>query len=91
MPASYQVQFTKSATKEYSTLPRKTQDKIAEALQFLSTNPFSELLKVKKSKGADALYRIRIGDYRVVYEIRLEILLIIVIKIGHRREVYRGV
>jgi len=61
-----------------------------EALAVLSENPYSELLRIKKLRGADALYRIRIGDYRVVYEVRRDRLVVIVIKIGHRGEVYRN-
>jgi mRNA interferase RelE/StbE len=89
MPA-YRVEFVKSAKKEFDGLDRRTQDRLLEALFLLSQNPFSDLLRFKKLKGADALYRIRVGDYRVVYEVRNELLLILVIKIGHRREVYPG-
>lgn len=90
MPAPYRVEFAKSAKQEFDRLPAKIQNKVLEACRILSTNPFSEILKIKKLKGADSLYRIRIGDYRVVYEVRREVLLILVIKIGHRREVYRN-
>ena len=88
--AEYRVEFTKSSRKEFERLPAKLRLKIAEALRVLSQNPYSELLKIKKLKGADALYRIRLGDYRVVYNIRDERLVVIVIKIGHRGQVYRG-
>ena len=83
------VEFVKSSRREFDDLPRKTQDKELEALQLLATNPFSELLRIKKLKGVESLYRFRVGDYRVVYEVRREVLLILVIKIGHRRDVYR--
>ena len=87
--ATYAIEFVKSARKEFERLPIKTRVKTAEALSLLAQNPYSELLKVKKLKGADDLYRIRLGEYRLVYEIRNERLIVIVIKIGHRREVYR--
>ena len=90
MTASYRVEFVKSARKEFDRLPARVQAKIVETLRLLAANPFSELLRIKKLKGADALYRFRIGDYRVVYEIKQEVLLILVIKIGHRSEVYRN-
>jgi mRNA interferase RelE/StbE len=54
----------------------------------LSQNPFSELLNVKKLKGSEGVFRFRLGDYRVLYEVRKERLIVLVIKIGHRREVY---
>ena len=85
----YSVQFVKGAQKEFDRLPEKLQSKTAEALTLLSQNPYSELLKVKKLKGTGELYRIRLGDYRVVYEIRNKILIVVVIKIGHRSDVYK--
>jgi mRNA interferase RelE/StbE len=85
----YRVEFVKSARKEFEQLPAKIRAKTTEALHLLSQNPHSELLKVKKLKGADELYRIRLGDYRVIYELINERLIVLVIKIGHRREVYR--
>ena len=87
--AVYRVEFTKSAKREFDDLSTTIQEKVLEALGFLSQNPFSDFLRIKKLKGAATLYRIRVGDYRVVYEIRGTTLVIVVIKIGHRREVYR--
>lgn len=87
--ANYRVEFVKSAQKEFEQLPKKIRSKTAEALSLLAQNPYSELLNVKKLKGAEDVYRFRIGDYRVLYEIRNKRLLVIVIKIGHRGDVYR--
>lgn len=87
---TYRVEFTKSAQKEFLKLNRTIQEKVVSALGVLSANPFSELIKFKKIKGSFCLYRIRIGDYRVVYEILNETLKVVVIKVGHRRDVYRG-
>lgn len=85
----YSVKFTKSANKEFSQLSAAIKQKIIDAIELISTNPYSELLKVKKLKGAPSLYRVRIGDYRVVYEVKKDVLVIVIIKIGHRKEVYR--
>ncbi len=87
--AIYRVEFVKSAQKEFDRLSVKTRIKAAEALRLLAQNPYSELLKVKKLKEAENLFRVRLGDYRIVYEIRNDQLIVLVIKIGHRREVYR--
>ncbi len=87
--ARYSVEFTRSAEKEFGRLPRKLQLRAAEAISLLAENPYSELIKAKKLKGAEDLYRIRIADYRIVYELRDERLIVLVIKIGHRREIYR--
>lgn len=87
--SSYRVEFTKSAAREFSRLAKSLQAKISEALEVLVRNPYSDLLRVKRLRGAEALYRIRIGDYRVIYDIRPSILTVVVIKVGHRGEVYR--
>ena len=85
----YQVKFTKSARKEFQRLPDRIQGRVVEALSFLAEHPYTELLQIKKLRGVDELYRIRIGDYRLVYIIEIDELIVIVIKIGHRREIYR--
>lgn len=87
--ADYHIKFVKSAQKEFEKLPKNIKAKTLDALHVLSRNPYSELLRVKRLKGAQALYRIRIGDYRVVYDVRADVLVILVIKIGHRSDVYR--
>ena len=86
---NYRLEFTKSARKEFEKLPDKIRLKTVEALQLLSQNPQTEWLQIKKIKGADYLYRFRVGEYRVVYACRDTVLLILVIKVGHRKEVYR--
>jgi len=86
---AYRVQFKKSARKEFDLLPEPVQNKILEALQLLRVNPYSDLLGIKKLKGVETLYRMRFGDYRMVYEVQKKLLLVLVIKLGHRKEVYR--
>jgi mRNA interferase RelE/StbE len=85
----YAVQFVRSAQKEFDRLPAKLRTKVTEALSLLSQHPYSELLNVKRLKVGNQLYRIRLGDYRIVYEIRDEALVVVVIKIGHRSDVYK--
>lgn len=87
--ARYAVVFKRSALKELETLPDRIQQKILDSVQLLAINPRTELLHSKKLKGADTLFRIRVGDYRVIYTIEDNVIRITVIKIGHRREIYR--
>ncbi len=84
----YQVVFKKSAAKELQGLPQRIQQRILDAVQLLSLNPYTELLQIKKMKGADSLYQVRIQNYRVIYLIENQIIKITIIKIGHRKEVY---
>lgn len=86
---TYRVELTRSAKKEFDRLAGNIQERCLEAFGFLASNPFSEVLNVKKLRGSEPLYRVRIGDYRIVYEIQNKVLVVIVIKIGHRSDVYR--
>ncbi len=85
---TYDIVFKKSALKELQSLPQKIQQKIIDATTLLAVNPYTELLQIKKLKGTDSLYRIRIQDYRIIYLIENNLIKITVIKIGHRKEVY---
>ncbi|MDD5140401.1 MAG: type II toxin-antitoxin system RelE/ParE family toxin [Verrucomicrobiales bacterium] len=76
----------KSVQKELDRLPDEIARRVLARLAGLETNPRPQ--DVKKLKGRDA-WRIRIGDYRVIYEIHDRVLQILVITVGHRREVYR--
>lgn len=89
MDTTYRVELKKSAKKEFDKLPTKAKARILEALRFLGVNPFSELLDIKKLRTPVPLYRLRVGDYRIVYEVLQNQVTVTVIKIGHRREVYR--
>ena len=84
----YEIVFKKSAVKELQALPQRLQQKVLDAIQLLSLNPYTELLQIKKMKGANNLYRIRIQDYRIIYLIESQIIKITIIKVGHRKDVY---
>lgn len=82
----YQINFRSSAVKELRKLPADDRKSVSHAIESLANMPRPK--GVKKMAGAHA-WRIRIGDYRVVYSIEDKQLIIEVIRIGHRREVYR--
>ena len=84
----YEVVFKKSAEKELLRLPTLIQEKMIDAVRLLSMNPFTHLLDTKKLKGADSLFRIRIGDYRLVYSVDGRRVRIVVIRVAHRKGVY---
>jgi mRNA interferase RelE/StbE len=85
----YSVEFTRSAKREFFSLPVEIQDRVLDAIEKLRRNPKTPAVQTRKLAGTDPLFRFRVGDYRVVYELRARQLIILVIKIGHRREVYR--
>ena len=87
--SKYQVQFTKSAAKELKALPKQDAIKLAEAILFLSINPYSDLLNIKKLQSAQGYFRLRVQNYRIIYSVNKDILMIKIIKVGHRKEVYK--
>ncbi len=86
---NWKVLFQKSAFKEYSKLPKKVKVKIDETLEMLSINPLGEVLRFKKIRGKENHYRVRVGDYRIIYTPQNAKLIIRVIRVGHRKDVYK--
>ena len=85
--ASYQIKIKPSASKELERLPRTTIPKIVTAIKELAENPFPQ--GVKKLTGFDRTYRIRVGEYRILYSMYDDILVIEIIRIRHRKDAYR--
>ncbi len=82
----YKVEITKSATKELSKLPINEAVRIVERLKELKNDPRpNSCIKLSGRKGE---YRIRIGNYRALYTIKDKVLLVQVIKIGNRKDIY---
>ena len=85
--ADYQIVFTTSARHELSRLEAKLVRRIFPKIEALTQNPRPK--GCTKLGGADSLWRIRVGDYRVIYSIEEQIVTIEIIAIRHRRDVYR--
>lgn len=86
-PAIHTVVLSHEADKALSALPRQMQVRVIEALDKLAFDPMGAA-GVKALQGRDA-YRLRVGDYRVIYEIEGGALVVLVLRVAHRREVYR--
>lgn len=84
----YQVELKPRADKQLRALPRPVQLRIVRTLDELADDPRPH--GVKKLAGAEDLYRVRVGDYRIVYQIADKRLLVLVVRIGHRRDIYEG-
>jgi mRNA interferase RelE/StbE len=85
----YKIEMTKLARKSYYELPEKVRQSIRVKLERLSESPFASNNNVKRLQGMDHCYRLRIGDFRVLYGVYDDILVIEIIKIAHRKEVYK--
>jgi len=83
----YSIEFKKSAAKALRKIPKSDQKRIAAKIDSLSENLPDPA--ITKMKGDNPFHRIRVGDYRIIYEIHGDILLIVILKISHRKEVYR--
>jgi mRNA interferase RelE/StbE len=83
----HSIEFKPSALKGLKALSYDLRLKISKAVNVLATNPRPS--GCKKLEGQNA-YRIRVGDYRVVYEIHDDVLIVLVVRVAHRREVYKA-
>ena len=84
----YKVLFKPSADRALRKLPRDVQRRIVREAAMLAHEP--RPAGVVKLSGDENLWRIRIGDYRVVYEIHEDRLIVLVLRVAHRKDVYRG-
>jgi mRNA interferase RelE/StbE len=82
----YAVRYSRAAERQFDDLPQTARQRIAPAIDALAEQPRPP--GVVKMKGGEDRWRIRVGDYRVVYEIRDEVLLVLVVRIGRRKDVY---
>lgn len=82
----YAVEFLPSAAKVLSKLETPVRRRIARRIDRLAQDPRGDAVKLR---GADDVWRARAGDYRILYEVEDDRLVILVIKVGHRRDVYR--
>jgi mRNA interferase RelE/StbE len=83
----YQVLISKTARKQLQELPKAIANNISQKIDTLSKDPRPE--GCKKLQGSQDDYRVRVGDYRIVYRIENKMLIVEVIRIGHRKDVYK--
>ncbi|MEH2064052.1 MAG: type II toxin-antitoxin system RelE/ParE family toxin [Nostoc sp.] len=84
---SYKVEILKGALKQLKKLSPELQERIQVKIDNLATEPLPN--GVKKLKGKENAYRIRVGEYRVIYDIFDDILMVNVVEVGHRSKVYK--
>lgn len=84
----HRIIFTKNAAKSLQKMPRNMAELIREKLEAIAIDPHTDLPNAKKLHNRPG-YRLRVGDWRVIYEIQNDQLIILVLKIAPRGEVYR--
>ena len=85
--AIYEIRFRKSVGKDLDPIPKRDVRQIVAAIAALANNPRPP--QSRKLSGSEK-YRLRCGVYRVLYEIQDDVLVVCVVKVGHRKDVYRG-
>lgn len=83
----YQIEFSRQADRQFRNLPSQTQQRLKSKIDSLASTPRPH--GSEKLSSFDQLYRIRVGDYRIVYAVEDNRLVVLVVTVGHRREVYR--
>ncbi len=87
MSPLYEIRIARRAAKSLASLQRRDQQRIRAAIELLAEEPRPPACIALA--GEDSVYRVRVGDHRIVYEVIDDVLVIHVVRIGHRREVYR--
>ncbi|WP_024298434.1 type II toxin-antitoxin system RelE family toxin [Methylomicrobium lacus] len=85
---AYKIKFTPAADRQFAKLIPERKRAISDALMRLAENPRHH--GVIKLSGEHDLYRVRVGNYRVIFQIEDDVLYVVVVKIGHRKEIYKS-
>ena len=82
----YQIEVTRAAQRDLDSLPKSVFKRVDAKIQSLTQDPHPRGAK----KLEDNLFRVRVGDYRIIYQVISDRIVIAIIRVRHRREVYRG-
>lgn len=85
--ATYRLEFASAAVRQLGSLPVKIQRRVSTKIEVLATVP--RPAGCRKLKGTDDIYRIRVGGYRILYQVRDDVLLVLVVSVRKRGEVYK--
>lgn len=85
--AKYKLFISTTAEKSLRKLPKADITRIITEIQTLAVNPYPK--GCRKLSGEENVFRIRVGTYRIIYEIEGKRLTVLILKIGHRKDVYR--
>lgn len=86
--SQYEVEVARRAVKALARLPRREQQRIRAAIDLLADEPRPPGCVALKAE--DRAYRVRVGDHRIIYEVHDDRLVVQVVRVGHRRDVYRS-
>lgn len=84
----YRIEVKRSAAKALKKIPKPDRKRVSEKIDSLAEklpNP-----DITKMKGNNPFHKVRVGNYRIIYEIQDDVLLVLIVKIGHRKDIYRN-
>jgi mRNA interferase RelE/StbE len=84
---TFRIEVAPTAARQLRRLDAQARRRVQAAIELLADNP--RPAATKKLTGGEGEWRIRTGDYRVIYEIHDDVLLVLVVAVGHRRDIYR--
>ena len=84
---AHKIEIKRSAAKEIAALAKRDRRRVVSTIEALDDDPRPEV--ARKLTNTENAYRIRVGDYRVIYQIVDDILTVFVVRVGHRKDVYR--
>ncbi len=83
----HEVEVSRTAEKQLRKLPREVQERLVRRMLLLAEDPFPQ--GARKLTGYDDVYRVRVGRYRILYSVSRRRLVIIILKVGQRKDIYR--
>jgi mRNA interferase RelE/StbE len=83
----YRIEYSPRGRRQFRALSRQVQQRLTPRIEALAEEPRPH--GVIQLAGEEGLYRIRVGDYRIIYAIKDDVLLVLIVSVGHRSEVYR--
>lgn len=86
----YAIRIAPAAERDIRKLERQAKRRILDRIEVIRVHPRAGGAEKLKGKGAGDLYRIRAGDFRIIYAIDDKLLIVLVLKVGNRRDVYRS-
>ena len=85
--APYEIEISRTAEKQLRKLPRLDRERVARKMSSLARDPYPH--GTRKLAGYEDVYRVRVGHWRILYSVGTKTLIIIILKVGHRGDIYR--
>ena len=85
--ARYEIEISRTAEQQLRKLPRADRERVARRMSSLAHDPYPR--GTRKLAGFEDVYRVRVGSWRILYSVGTKTLIIIILKVGHRGDIYR--